>query len=85
MVLQAFEYEKRDNCPGKHEEFFESTKGKFNHPFVKNLVQEIINQRTSTIENSITEADCEGKTFDESDTEPACDHIEKADVKANVS
>ena len=47
MVLQAFEYEKRDNCPQKHQEFFDSTNGKFNHPFIINLVNEINTQRAS--------------------------------------
>ncbi|XP_073823714.1 uncharacterized protein [Musca autumnalis] len=45
MVMQAFEYEKRDNCLLKHQEFFDSTEGKFNHPFVKKLVNEIYDQR----------------------------------------
>lgn len=45
MVMQAFEYEKRDNCLLKHQEFFDSTEGKFNHPFVKKLVSEINEQR----------------------------------------
>lgn len=47
MVMQAFEYEKRDNCLLKHQEFFNSTEGKFNHPFIKQLVKEIYEQRTS--------------------------------------
>ncbi|XP_061391235.1 5'-deoxynucleotidase HDDC2-like [Musca vetustissima] len=47
MVMQAFEYEKRDNCLLKHQEFFDSTEGKFNHPFVKKLVNEIYEQRNS--------------------------------------
>uniref|UniRef100_T1PDD0 5'-deoxynucleotidase HDDC2 n=1 Tax=Musca domestica TaxID=7370 RepID=T1PDD0_MUSDO len=45
MVMQAFEYEKRDNCLLRHQEFFDSTEGKFNHPFVKKLVNEIYDQR----------------------------------------
>jgi len=45
MVLQAFEYEKRDQCPKKHEEFFTSTNGKFNHPLVIDLVEQIKAQR----------------------------------------
>lgn len=45
MVMQAFEYEKRDNCLLRHQEFFDSTEGKFNHPFVKKLVNEIYEQR----------------------------------------
>ncbi|XP_039952393.1 uncharacterized protein LOC126752592 isoform X2 [Bactrocera neohumeralis] len=45
MIMQAFEYEKRDNCLLKHQEFFDSTEGKFNHPFIKKLVDEIYDQR----------------------------------------
>ncbi|KAG4070884.1 hypothetical protein HA402_011110 [Bradysia odoriphaga] len=45
MVLQAFEYEKRDECPKKHQEFFDSTEGKFNHPLVIGLVEQIKAQR----------------------------------------
>ncbi|XP_065355843.1 uncharacterized protein LOC135950237 [Calliphora vicina] len=45
MVMQAFEYEKRDDCLLKHQEFFDSTEGKFKHPFVKKLVNEIYEQR----------------------------------------
>lgn len=48
LVLQAFEYEKRDNCPQKHQEFFDSTEGKINHPFVQRLVDEIKTQREAT-------------------------------------
>lgn len=49
MVLQALEYEKRDDCPGTHQEFFDSTEGKFNHPMVQKLVQEIKEQRIEMI------------------------------------
>lgn len=49
LVMQAFEYEKRDNCPGTHQEFFDSTEGKFNHPMVVNLVEEIKSQRREMI------------------------------------
>lgn len=45
MVQQAFEYEKRDEVPMKHQEFFESTKGKFQNPFFVNLVEELNKQR----------------------------------------
>lgn len=47
MVLQAFEYEKRDECPKKHQEFFDSTEGKFNHPLVIDLVEHIKVQRNA--------------------------------------
>lgn len=49
MVMQALEYEKRDDCPGTHQEFFDSTEGKFNHPMVVKLVQEIKDQRIGMI------------------------------------
>lgn len=45
MVLQAFEYEKRDEKPNKHEEFFINTKGKFKTEFVRKLVEELLRQR----------------------------------------
>lgn len=49
LVMQAFEYEKRDNCPNVHQEFFDSNEGKFNHPLVIDLVNEIKAQRNATI------------------------------------
>lgn len=45
MIQQAFEYEKRDEVPGKHQEFFESTRGKFQNPFFVSLVEELNKQR----------------------------------------
>lgn len=45
MVMQAFEYEKRDKCPQRHQEFFDSTNGKFNNALVRDLVDEIKAQR----------------------------------------
>ncbi|GBP68843.1 HD domain-containing protein 2 [Eumeta japonica] len=45
MILQAFEYEKRECTPRKLQEFFNATEGKFNHPFIKSLVEELYKQR----------------------------------------
>lgn len=45
MVQQAFEYEKRDESPMKHQEFFESTRGKFQHSFFVHMVSELNRQR----------------------------------------
>lgn len=45
LVMQAFEYEKRDNCPRGHQEFFDSTEGKFTHPMVVEIVNRIRSQR----------------------------------------
>lgn len=60
MVLQAFEYEKRDKCPQKHQEFFDSTDGKFNHPLVVDLVDEIKFQRSEINAKVIVDGTVDG-------------------------
>lgn len=45
MILQAFEYEKRENAPKRLQEFFDSTSGKFRNPSVISLVNELNAQR----------------------------------------
>ncbi|XP_013197073.1 5'-deoxynucleotidase HDDC2 [Amyelois transitella] len=45
MILQAFEYEKREKAPRKLQEFFTATEGKFKHPFIQGLVKELYKQR----------------------------------------
>ncbi|XP_015522467.1 5'-deoxynucleotidase HDDC2 [Neodiprion pinetum] len=45
LIMQAFEYEKRDGTPGKLQEYFTATNGKINHPFVKRLAEEVNTQR----------------------------------------
>ncbi|KOB70978.1 hypothetical protein OBRU01_14494 [Operophtera brumata] len=45
MIMQAFEYEKRENKPKKLQEFFTATQGKFNHPYIQDLVKELYRQR----------------------------------------
>lgn len=52
LVMQAFEYEKRDSCPSQHQEFFDNTVQYFEHPFVKKIVDEIMAQRESTIKKN---------------------------------
>lgn len=54
MILQAFEYEKRENTPKKLEEFFSSTKGKFDHPFIQGLVTELYRQREEFEKRSLS-------------------------------
>lgn len=54
MILQAFEYEKRDDTPNKHDEFFLNTKGKFRNEFVKKLVEELYQQRNEYYQNFTT-------------------------------
>lgn len=51
MILQAYEYEKRDQTPNKHEEFFINTKGRFKTDFVRKLVDELQKQREEFHEN----------------------------------
>ncbi|KAL0901384.1 hypothetical protein ABMA27_006658 [Loxostege sticticalis] len=54
MILQAFEYEKRENAPKRLQEFFSATEGKFQHPFIKGLVQELYSQREEFEKNTFT-------------------------------
>ncbi|XP_038208336.1 5'-deoxynucleotidase HDDC2 [Zerene cesonia] len=51
MILQAFEYEKRENSPKILEEFFTSTYGKFTHPFIQDLAKELYKQRDEFANN----------------------------------
>jgi putative hydrolase of HD superfamily len=41
MIFQAYEYEKAEKTPGRLEEFFTSTKGKFSHPEVLKWVGQL--------------------------------------------
>ena len=50
--MQAFEYEKRDNVPGKLEEFFTATAGKIRHPFINKMADEVIAQRNAFCNNA---------------------------------
>ncbi|XP_060771812.1 HD domain-containing protein 2 [Neoarius graeffei] len=45
MVLQAHEYEELEGNPGRLQEFFNSTEGRFHHPEVLALVQSINKER----------------------------------------
>lgn len=51
MILQAFEYEKRDQAPNRHDEFFVNTKGKFRNEFVKKMVEDLYQQREEYYQN----------------------------------
>ena len=52
MILQAHDYEIRDKCPGKLQQFFDSTEGSFKYTCVKNLVQVLYDKRKKWIESS---------------------------------
>lgn len=45
LLVQAFEYEKRDNTPGELEEFFANTKTRINDPHLLKIVDEVLKQR----------------------------------------
>ncbi|XP_043277379.1 5'-deoxynucleotidase HDDC2 isoform X2 [Venturia canescens] len=53
LIMQAFEYEKRDNTPGKLEEFFSSTNGQIRHPFINKMADEINEQRRALKHQSL--------------------------------
>ncbi|NWX58867.1 HDDC2 protein, partial [Promerops cafer] len=49
MILQAFEYEELENTPGRLQDFFDSTAGKFVHPEILQLVSLINRERKKRI------------------------------------
>ncbi|KAF7413811.1 hypothetical protein HZH68_002300 [Vespula germanica] len=51
LIMQAYEYEKRDNIPGKLEEFFSSSVGKIKHPFINKIADEISSKRSILFSN----------------------------------
>ncbi|XP_076238816.1 5'-deoxynucleotidase HDDC2 [Calliopsis andreniformis] len=52
LLMQAYEYEKRDNVPGELEEFFVATNGKIRHPFINKLACEITATREALCRSS---------------------------------
>ncbi|KOC60051.1 HD domain-containing protein 2 [Habropoda laboriosa] len=54
LIMQAYEYEKRDNALGELEEFFTATTGKIRHPFIKKMASEITETRQALLCDSIT-------------------------------
>ncbi|KAM8963309.1 5'-deoxynucleotidase HDDC2 [Lycaon pictus] len=49
MILQASEYEDAENKPGRLQDFFDSTAGKFSHPEIVQLVSELEAERNASI------------------------------------
>ncbi|KAK6489800.1 5'-deoxynucleotidase HDDC2-like [Huso huso] len=49
MILQAYEYEDQEKKPGRMQEFFDSTKGRFHHPEVVQLVKSLNEERNYQI------------------------------------
>ncbi|XP_059837484.1 HD domain-containing protein 2 [Hypanus sabinus] len=52
MIAQAFEYEEMEEKPGHLQEFFDSTKGKFNHPEILQLVTTLNTERDAKMKKS---------------------------------
>ncbi|KAK2489093.1 hypothetical protein MC885_012327 [Smutsia gigantea] len=49
MILQASEYEDLERKPGRLQDFYDSTAGKFNHPEIVELVSELEAERNANI------------------------------------
>ncbi|XP_036173943.1 5'-deoxynucleotidase HDDC2 isoform X3 [Myotis myotis] len=49
MILQASEYEDLENKPGRLQDFYDSTAGKFHHPEIVQLVSELEAERNANI------------------------------------
>uniref|UniRef100_A0A8B9P374 5'-deoxynucleotidase HDDC2 n=1 Tax=Apteryx owenii TaxID=8824 RepID=A0A8B9P374_APTOW len=49
MILQAFEYEELEKAPGRLQDFYDSTAGKFAHPEILQLVSVINTERNQKI------------------------------------
>uniref|UniRef100_A0A8C3VYC7 5'-deoxynucleotidase HDDC2 n=1 Tax=Catagonus wagneri TaxID=51154 RepID=A0A8C3VYC7_9CETA len=54
MILQASEYEDLENKPGRLQDFYASTAGKFSHPEIVQLVSELEEERNATIAAATT-------------------------------
>ncbi|XP_064454138.1 5'-deoxynucleotidase HDDC2 isoform X3 [Mirounga angustirostris] len=49
MILQASEYENLESKPGRLQDFYDSTAGKFSHPEIVQLVSELEAERNANI------------------------------------
>uniref|UniRef100_A0AAF6YKS7 5'-deoxynucleotidase HDDC2 n=1 Tax=Bos taurus TaxID=9913 RepID=A0AAF6YKS7_BOVIN len=55
MILQASEYEDLENKPGRLQDFYDSTAGKFSHPEIVQLVSELEAERNANIAGAASE------------------------------
>ncbi|KAM7340682.1 hypothetical protein ACRRTK_001297 [Alexandromys fortis] len=55
MILQASEYEDMENKPGRLQDFYDSTAGKFSHPEIVQLVSELEAERNANIASASAE------------------------------
>ncbi|XP_075904485.1 5'-deoxynucleotidase HDDC2 isoform X2 [Nelusetta ayraudi] len=59
MILQAHEYEELEGTPGRLQEFFDSTNGRFHHPDVLQLLGSLNELRESHVTKTETSANTE--------------------------
>ena len=55
MILQASEYEDLENKPGRLQDFYDSTAGKFSHPEIVQLVSELEAERDANTAGAASE------------------------------
>ncbi|XP_060025104.1 5'-deoxynucleotidase HDDC2-like [Lagenorhynchus albirostris] len=55
MILQASEYEDLENKPGRLQDFYKSTAGKFSHPEIAQIVSELEAERNAHIAAAASE------------------------------
>ncbi|KAG7275633.1 hypothetical protein CRUP_021960 [Coryphaenoides rupestris] len=73
MILQAHEYEELEETPGRLQEFFDSTEGRFHHPDVVQLVDCLKEERRGHMTSSAARATPSGISPD-----PVTDSAEAA-------
>ncbi|KAJ8275103.1 hypothetical protein COCON_G00097280 [Conger conger] len=64
MILQAHEYEQLEQTPGRLQEFFDSTQGRFHHPEVLQLLKSLNEERaghiaTGSKDSQTTDSQCD--------------------------
>ncbi|KAJ1527783.1 hypothetical protein ONE63_007736 [Megalurothrips usitatus] len=52
MILEAYSYERAENCGNRLQEFFDSTTGKFSHPLIVGLTKELDHRRQGLVKAS---------------------------------
>lgn len=72
MILQAHEYEELEGTPGRLQEFFDSTAGRFHHPDVLQLVSSMNKERESHMTN--TDGTRTSEQSQAADSAPEQDH-----------
>ncbi|KAL3979891.1 multifunctional beta-oxidation protein [Sarotherodon galilaeus] len=72
MILQAHEYEELEGTPGRLQEFFDSTAGRFHHPDVLQLVSSMNEERESHMTN--TDGTRTSEQSQAADSAPEQDH-----------